>query len=163
MRNRPSHNRRAFTLIELLVVIAIISLLVGLLLAAIQMVRQSAAKAGCQNQIHQISVALHHYHDANNHFPPGHRSLFNLDLMPYSGWPLSILPYVEQPSLYDASVAEFHVHIYPLGNNPHSNLSTVVPAFLCPSDWCNSATPKYHSAHIRWRRSPAISGSLVRT
>ena len=126
------------TLLELLIVIAIIGLLVGLLLAGVQSVRQSAARVSCQNNLKQAALALTQYHDQNYHFPPGHRSYFNRDLMPLSGWCVSVLPYLEQSAIHDAALADYRRQLAPFGRKPpatpHAGVSTVVPAFLCPAD-----------------------------
>jgi prepilin-type processing-associated H-X9-DG protein/prepilin-type N-terminal cleavage/methylation domain-containing protein len=122
------------TLIELMVVIAIISVLIGLALSAVQRVREAAARLRCQNHVKQLALALHQFHDAHRALPPGHRSLRNPDLMPFTGWPLSVLPYVEQPALADRARLAFRFLPFPFLNPPHTGLSTVVPAFTCPGD-----------------------------
>ncbi|MFL5338622.1 MAG: DUF1559 domain-containing protein [Gemmataceae bacterium] len=124
----------AFTLLELLVVIAIISTLTGLTLAAVQNARQAAARLKCQNNLKQVALALHNYHDQKERFPPGHRGLLSPDRRPFTGWPLDTLPFVEQSALYGASMDAFRRDFWPFHNPPHVGLTTVVPAYVCPSD-----------------------------
>ncbi len=129
------HDTRAgFTLIELLVVISIISVLVGLLLSAVQKVRSAASKADCQNRLKQIALAMHNHHDHFGAMPTGNRSLNHPDKMPFSGWPLSILPEVEQGTLAAQSRTAYASNPIPFNDPPHVNIKTVVRHYICPSD-----------------------------
>src|SRR5436190_10511823 len=103
------HSRRAFTLIELLVVIAIIAILIGLLLPAVQKVREAAARTKCQNNLKQIGLACHNYEGANQVFPTGGKGYgWCIVSSPYIGDPVIynmnglvlLLPYLEQTALY---------------------------------------------------------------
>src|SRR3954447_16070823 len=90
------HTRRAFTLIELLVVIAIIAVLIGLLLPAVQKVRDAAARAQCANNLHQLGIAYHNYANANRDTLPAG----SLDVTGYLSAHVQAMPYMEQANAY---------------------------------------------------------------
>src|SRR5579871_3880261 len=114
-RRTPTPRTRAFTLIELLVVIAIIAVLIGQLLPAIQKVRAAAARISCTNNLKQLGLAMHNFHNANNRFPPGYNydpngksnaaTVIALYGTPatggYTDWCVELLPYVEQDNIYN--------------------------------------------------------------
>jgi prepilin-type N-terminal cleavage/methylation domain-containing protein len=96
---------RGFTLVELLVVIAIIAVLIGLLLPAVQTARESARRSSCQNNLKQIGLALHNYHDVNKKMPPGFLRNTNYSVSTFNGpgwgWGAQVLPQIEEAVLFD--------------------------------------------------------------
>jgi prepilin-type N-terminal cleavage/methylation domain-containing protein/prepilin-type processing-associated H-X9-DG protein len=121
-------NRVGFTLIELLVVIAIIAILIALLLPAVQQAREAARRSTCKNNLKQIGLALHNYHDIARTFPPG--TLFGDDEY---GWACMILPQIDQANIYNridftAMAPDVTIPIQP------GVTDQVLPVYLCPSN-----------------------------
>ena len=139
-------NRQGFTLVELLVVIAIIGILIGMLLPAVQQVREAARRIQCGNQMRQLSLAMHNYESAFGSFPPGNKtaeitgtgirdqSFDDVRERPSLNWQACILPYIEQAPLFDR-VNDITNNL----TNPslvHGNeeiVMTVIPNLICPS------------------------------
>jgi prepilin-type N-terminal cleavage/methylation domain-containing protein/prepilin-type processing-associated H-X9-DG protein len=130
MAFRPVH-RRAFTMIELLVSIGVIGVLAALLLPAVQASRSAARRTMCKNQLRQMGVALHFYHETNLCFPPGSIEMGPaFPMMTGWGWGAMILPQLEQDAVYER--IDFQ-----LGDGVGSNLSLIalpIQVFRCPSE-----------------------------
>ena len=153
LESRPA--RRGFTLIELLVVIAIIAILIGLLLPAVQKVRDAASRIQCGNNMKQIGLAIHNYHGVNDHMPAGvqRREPGGPRINEYWSWMAQILPYVEQDNVYrmaDDWQKQTGSYLtstppyfwWPWGDfwagwataTPNPALSTLVKTWQCPGD-----------------------------
>lgn len=153
--------RRAFTLIELLVVIAIIAVLIALLLPAVQQAREAARRSQCKNNVKQLGLALHNYHDTANTLPPGYIGVNNW------GWNTMLLPGLDQAPLYNllAStqisagppvITGFGgvVTAFPAPSGTNTYIQTTIPALRCPSDTgANTVTPGTPGLTPTWGRT----------
>jgi Tfp pilus assembly protein PilE len=119
-----SRRRRGFSLFDLLVIIAVLAILIGLLLPAVQKVREAAARVKCQNNLKQVALACHQFHDAFNYMPK------NPDTIDKTTGTTQyfLLPYVEQQAVYKAGAEAY---------------GTTVPVYRCPSDGTTTGTDKY--------------------
>src|SRR5437588_6577166 len=135
--------RGAFTLLELLVVIAIIAVLIGLLLPAIQKVREAANRMKCSNNLKQLGLALHNYHDAQHAFPAGYQNLVTAQYpaLPGSRFRWSFIarltPYLEQTNIYNSLDLTIPLYMDSQGSVFPANqtgVSRTVSILFCPSD-----------------------------
>ncbi len=133
MKKERFATRSGITLVEVLVSIGIVLLLLGLILPAIQRVRETTARATCLLQLKQIGVALHHYHGDAGRLPPrpsqrGGDPEFQLN------WLALILPYMEQDSLWAKTIEAFRLDNVAFHNPPHVGLTTIMRLYVCPDD-----------------------------
>jgi prepilin-type N-terminal cleavage/methylation domain-containing protein/prepilin-type processing-associated H-X9-DG protein len=124
-----SAGRRGFTLIELLVVIAIIAILIGLLVPAVQKVREAAANTTCKNNLHQLGVAMHNYHGTFKHFPVARQTKPEGGDY-YANWAILLLPFVEQEPLYNL----YNNNVRNTNPANATVRTTFLPVYTCPMD-----------------------------
>jgi prepilin-type N-terminal cleavage/methylation domain-containing protein/prepilin-type processing-associated H-X9-DG protein len=140
-RYRPVARQLAFTLVELLVVIAIIAILIGLLLPAVQKVRSAAARSSCSNNLHQIALAMHMYHDANLILPTGWVTAPNGSSAPNPGWAWGtlILPYIEESNLYSTLSPDVSgLYAVTFTAAQITAMQTPIKTYVCPGDGNNT-------------------------
>ena len=135
-RSTPHSLRRGFTLIELLVVIAIIAILIALLLPAVQQAREAARRSTCKNNMKQIGLALHNYHDVYKKFPLGAFAAGgNTNTYAFGSWKYRLLPYLDQAPLFNTPVSGIYwrVEVSTASANTLAWSKFTVPVYQCPS------------------------------
>jgi len=161
MRPDPFPRRSAFTLIELLVVIAIIAILIALLVPAVQKVREAAARSQCQNNLKQLALAVHGYHDTYKVFPvnAGAGYTYNATTQNCWSWIARTLPFFEQTALYNScQIGNANPAVAGTGltmQQAQAFVAAQIPTLLCPSDPDNTV-PRTDRANIGGGVTPGM-------
>ncbi|MEW4452270.1 DUF1559 domain-containing protein [Bremerella sp. JC817] len=153
--------RRGFTLVELLVVIAIIGVLVALLLPAVQQARETARRMQCTNNLKQMGVALHNYHDTFLAFPIGQlkHNHFGNDWDP-TVWSAAILPFMEQQTVYERIQQEWAARNWEFDRGSDGVGATVIQAYVCPADPGPEKQQEYHQDMAKSNYKGCLGSSL---
>ena len=150
---------KAYTLIETIVVMAIFAVLVALTLSGVQRVRESAARASCQNNLRQQGLALQQYSNAHGTLPAGCSTQGGPNSMPMLGWQARLLPYIEQPSLWEQTVAAFKSDRNFSHKPPHECAAVVIPVYGCPSDGRTKSAQSYNGNYYGPTSYLGVSGT----
>lgn len=156
MRNRDV-DRPAFTLLELLVVLAIIAVLLGLLLPAIQRVRDASLRSYCQNNLRQIGLAVQQYHDTYRVFPPAVRT--GDDPYPFLTWQARLLPWLEQAALWGEAQRAFQTDSRFWMPTHNSVRTTPLTIFICPADGRTIGNPSPGKRAAAFTHYLGVSGN----
>ena len=158
MLSLQTRRNGGFTLVELLVVIAIIGVMVGLLLPAVQAAREAARRMSCQNNLKQLGLALHNYHDVAGQLPINRFDATGGNNMTVF---VGILPYIEQGALYDGiDMTTRNITVYPVNGKPVGQ--HVIPGLQCPSD-PDVTTPDPSTGYMRASYAPSIGAQYMQS
>ena len=139
------HHIHGFTLVELLVVIAIMAVSLGLLMSAVQRIRDAGARVACANKLIQIGLALHNHVSIYSIFPPQRAYSRQYAGSSYAyegiGWPVYILPFIERDKLWQQTLSAYALDPSPWSLPHRANLATVIPAYVCPWDESRMLVP----------------------
>ncbi len=132
--SRDDAGRPGFSLIEVVVTIGLVALLMGLIITGVQKTRAAVLRTQCQSHLKQLALAAHQCHDTSSTLPSGFNDLGGNSSRLYSGWQLSLLPYIDQSPAYLNAESDYRTRRLPSGPPPHSGLSLQIALFVCPSD-----------------------------